>query len=82
MVSGIVAADEVPNFNPDTIKTDSALAEKLPETIKKAGVLTAGSETAYAPWEYISEIDGKTVIGIDVDLGGAIAKTLGVKIEF
>ncbi|MDO8312755.1 MAG: ABC transporter substrate-binding protein, partial [Sideroxyarcus sp.] len=82
MVSGIAAADEVPNFDPNTIETDAALSAKLPESIKKAGVLTVGSDTAYAPWEYISEADGKTVIGIDVDLGEAIAKTLGVKIDF
>jgi polar amino acid transport system substrate-binding protein len=82
VVSGIAAAEDVPNFDPSTIETDSALAAKLPERIKKAGVLTVGSDTAYAPWEYISEADGKTVEGIDVDLGEAIAKTLGVKIDF
>lgn len=82
MASGIAAAEEVPNFDPSTIETDSALAAKLPESIKKAGVLSVGSDTAYAPWEYISEADGKTVVGIDVDLGEAIAKMLGVKIDF
>jgi polar amino acid transport system substrate-binding protein len=79
---GAVAAEEVPNFDPAMIETDAALAAKLPERIAQAGVLTVGSDTAFAPWEFISEADGKTVVGIDVDLGEAIAKTLGVKIDF
>lgn len=79
---GTAAAQEAPNFNPDKIATDPALAAKLPEQIAKAGVLVIGSDTSYAPWEYISEKDGKTPEGIDVDLAEAMAKTLGLKLDF
>lgn len=69
-------------FDFDSIPKDAALAAELPANIAKAGVLTVGSDTAYAPWEYISEADNKTVVGIDVDIGKAIGRVLGVKVEF
>lgn len=82
MAAAPAMAQEAPNFNPDKITTDPALAAKLPEHIAKAGVLVVGSDTAYAPWEYISEKDGKTPEGIDVDIAEAMAKTLGLKLDF
>ena len=78
----VAFAGDMAKFDSSTIQTDAALAAKLPENISKAGVLVIGSDTAYAPWEYISETDGKTVEGIDVDIAEAMAKTLGVKVDF
>ena len=75
-------ADTVPHFNVDSIQTDVNLASKLPPRLSKAGVLTVGSDTAYAPWEFISEEDSGTVQGIDVDIAKAIAKTLGLRLDF
>ena len=48
---------------------DAALAAKLPEKIKSAGVIKIGT-------------DGKTVIGMDVDLFDAVAAKFGVKTEW
>lgn len=79
---GVAAAAEPSGFDPDTVATDPALAAKLPEHIAKAGVLVIGADTSYAPWEYISEKDGQTPEGIDVDIAKAMAKTLGVKLDF
>jgi polar amino acid transport system substrate-binding protein len=70
------------NFDSSSIKTNDALAARLPEKIKAAGVLTIGSDTAYAPWEFLSEKDGQTPEGIDVDIANAIGRKLGVKVEF
>jgi polar amino acid transport system substrate-binding protein len=69
-------------FDTSGIKVDDALAARLPEKIKSAGALTIGSDTAYAPWEFLSEKDGQTPEGIDVDIAHAIGKKLGVKIEY
>lgn len=80
--AGAAAAEDAPIFDPETVATDPALAAKLPEHIAKAGVLVIGSDTAYAPWEYLSEKDGQTPEGIDVDLAKAMAKVLGVKLDF
>ncbi|ANH09191.1 MULTISPECIES: ABC transporter substrate-binding protein [Shinella] len=70
------------SFDTSSIKTDEALAARVPEKIKSAGVLTIGSDTAYAPWEFLSEKDGQTPEGIDVDIANAIGKKLGVRIDF
>jgi len=70
------------SFDTSGIKVEQALADRLPEKIKSAGVLTIGSDTAYAPWEYLSETHGQTPVGIDVDIADAIGRKLGVKIDF
>jgi polar amino acid transport system substrate-binding protein len=69
-------------FDTSGIKVDDALASRLSEKIKSAGTLTIGSDTAYAPWEFLSEKDGQTPEGIDVDIANAIGKKLGVKIDY
>ncbi|WP_343315877.1 ABC transporter substrate-binding protein [Brucella sp. BE17] len=69
-------------FDTSSIRVEGALATRLPEKIKAAGVLTIGSDTAYAPWEFLSEKDGQTPEGIDVDIAKAIGNKLGVKIDF
>ncbi len=69
-------------FDTSGIKVDPALAARLPEKIKKAGVIVIGSDTSYAPWEYLSEKDGQTPEGIDVDIADALAAKLGVRIDF
>lgn len=70
------------SFDTSNIKVEEALASRLPAKIKTAGVITIGSDTAYAPWEFLSEKDGQTPEGIDVDIANAIGKKLGVKVDF
>ncbi|MBY5377306.1 ABC transporter substrate-binding protein [Rhizobium leguminosarum] len=69
------------SFDTSGIKADDALVSRLPAKIKTSGVITVGSDTAYAPWEFLSEKDGQTPEGIDVDIANAIGKKLGVKID-
>ncbi|MEV6764586.1 ABC transporter substrate-binding protein [Streptomyces sp. NPDC051105] len=60
--------------------TSSApLASKLPDAIRKAGVIKVGSDIAYPPVEYMQS--GKAV-GVDPDIADALGKQLGVKFEF
>lgn len=80
--SGFGAAALAEGFDTSIVKVDDALAARLPEKIKTAGAIVIGSDTAYAPWEYISEKDGQTPEGIDVDIANAIGRKLGVKIDF
>jgi polar amino acid transport system substrate-binding protein len=54
------------------------LASKLPESIKNAGVIKIGTDSTYAPNEFLAA-DGKTVQGFDVDLFNAVAAKFGVK---
>jgi polar amino acid transport system substrate-binding protein len=53
----------------------------LPAAIKSAGVLNIASDASYAPNEFF-DTDGKTIVGMDVDLGTAIAAKLGLKANF
>ncbi|MFD4508800.1 ABC transporter substrate-binding protein [Streptomyces sp. NPDC058457] len=60
--------------------TSSApLSSKLPDDIRKAGVIKVGSDIAYPPVEYME--NGKAV-GVDPDIADALGKQLGVKFEF
>jgi polar amino acid transport system substrate-binding protein len=61
--------------------TGSTAASLVPASIKSLGTITVGSDASYAPNEYIGT-DGTTVTGMDVDLGNAIAKDLGLTFKF
>lgn len=60
---------------------DKALAAMVPDAVKKDGVITVGSDTTYAPSEFI-DTDGQTIVGFDVDLFSAVAQKLGLKAKF
>ncbi|MGW1187377.1 protein kinase domain-containing protein [Streptomyces sp. NPDC002559] len=52
----------------------------LPKGIRDKGVVTVGLDPTYAPMGYI-DTDGRTV-GVDIDLGNALGRELGVRFEF
>ncbi|WP_328467218.1 ABC transporter substrate-binding protein [Actinoplanes sp. NBC_00393] len=60
---------------------DTSLADKVPADIKAKGTLVIGSDSTYAPNEFL-DADGKTIIGFDVDLFNAVAGKLGLKTEW
>jgi polar amino acid transport system substrate-binding protein len=60
---------------------DQALAAKVPAEIKSDGKIVIGTDSSYAPNEFL-DTDGKTVIGFDVDLFNAVAAKLGMKTEW
>lgn len=57
------------------------LAAKLPEKIRTAGSVVVGTDSSYAPNEFL-DADGKTITGMDVDLFNAVAQQFGVKVEW
>lgn len=57
---------------------DPALVAKLPEKIKSAGTINIGTDATYQPNEYL-DADGKTVIGMDVELFDAVMAKFGIK---
>ncbi len=57
----------------------AALAEDALERVKAAGVLTVGTETAFAPFDFI---DAGEHAGMNIDIFNEIGKELGVKIEW
>jgi polar amino acid transport system substrate-binding protein len=74
--SGSTAA----SFDPTTVQKDDALAASVPAAIKSKGTLTVGSDTSYAPAEFIGQ-DGQTPVGYDIDIAKAIGATLGLKVQ-
>ncbi len=63
-----------------TAAADPAVAKLVPAAIKSKGTLTVASDASYAPNEFIGP-DGKTVIGMDVDLMKAIGAAMGLKVS-
>jgi polar amino acid transport system substrate-binding protein len=58
-----------------------ALAESVPARIKDAGKIVIATNPNYAPITF-KDPATNTLMGFDIDLGTAIAKELGVKIEW
>lgn len=76
-------AEETP-----TVEAEATAVEGTPHVIDISGVpeledgmLTIGSDIAYAPMEFYIE-GTETPDGLDVDLANAIAEHLGVQVEF
>ncbi|WP_427015460.1 ABC transporter substrate-binding protein [Pseudarthrobacter sp. P1] len=65
-------------FDPASVAKDDALAAMLPDSLKGKDTITVGSDTSYAPAEFLGA-DGQTAVGYDVDFAKAIAATLGMK---
>jgi polar amino acid transport system substrate-binding protein len=55
-----------------------SVAAQVPASYKHKGTLIVAADATYAPMEFIAP-DGKTVIGVDVDLANAIAAAMGLK---
>jgi polar amino acid transport system substrate-binding protein len=62
-------------------KVDDAAAGMLPAKIKEAGVVNVASGVSFPPMEYF-DVDNKTVLGFDADLGKALGEVLGVEFNF
>lgn len=60
---------------------DNALAGKVPADIKADGKILVGTDSTYAPSEFLDE-DGKTIVGFDIDVFNAVAAKLGLTAEF
>ncbi|WP_223162909.1 transporter substrate-binding domain-containing protein [Roseivivax sediminis] len=68
-------------FDRSGLEAVPELAERVPEKIAERGILVGGADNAYAPWEFLAGDDGQSPQGIDIDVGRAIAKTLGLEYE-
>jgi polar amino acid transport system substrate-binding protein len=64
-----------------TTTTSGDLAAKVPDAIKADGKILVGTDSTYAPSEFLAE-DGKTIQGFDIDVFNAVAAKLGLKAEF
>lgn len=74
-------ATEAPRSELPEVEVDEELAALVPAEIAEDGVISVGSDTTYAPSEFLDE-DGETIIGFDVDLFSLVAQKLGLEAEF
>jgi polar amino acid transport system substrate-binding protein len=63
-----------------SVKSVASLAALVPAEVKARGTLIVGTDATYAPMEFM-DTDGKTIIGMEPDLGVAIGNVLGLKIK-
>jgi polar amino acid transport system substrate-binding protein len=59
--------------------SSGAAAAELPDAVRQAGALHASVNAIYPPMEYKDTVTGQ-LTGLDVELGEALAKRLGVRI--
>lgn len=60
---------------------DPRLAGMVPTALARTGKLVIGTDASYAPNEF-KDASNTRIVGMDVDLGNAIARRLGLKAEF
>jgi polar amino acid transport system substrate-binding protein len=75
------SAEDTGGESQPAAEADDDLAAMVPEEIAEDGVLSVGSDTTYAPAEFV-DADGQTIVGFDVDLFKAVAQKLGLEAEF
>lgn len=59
----------------------SGLAAQLPASVRSRGVLRVGTNATYAPNEFIAA-NGHTITGMDANLATALARRLGLRVQF
>jgi len=64
-------------FDPASLAPVPEIEALVPASLAESGVLRVGSDTSYAPAEFLAE-DGQTPIGYDVDLVTALAAVMGL----
>lgn len=57
------------------------LATLVPEKIAEAGKVIVGTDTTYAPMNFLAD-DGKTIVGVDIDVLNAVLAQLGLTAEY
>ena len=78
--SGSSASATTQGYDTSGIEKDDEIAALLPDSVTSDGKFTVGTDTSYAPAEFLAE-DGKTPVGFDVDLSKAIAAVFGLEEE-
>jgi polar amino acid transport system substrate-binding protein len=63
------------------VTKDDALSAMVPAPVSSDGKLVFGTDASYPPNEFTAQ-DGTTIIGMDIDLGTAVAQKLGLTPEF
>jgi polar amino acid transport system substrate-binding protein len=66
---------------PGGARLNQTLHDRLPQSVRDRGVLRVGTDASYAPMSSFGP-DGRTIIGVEPDLGVEIGRVLGVRLQF
>ena len=69
-----------PSADASEATKDEAIAALVPEAVAADGKLTVAAELTYAPLEFV-DADGKTPVGLDIDIATAMAGLMGLEID-
>ncbi|MDN5963438.1 MAG: ABC transporter substrate-binding protein [Actinomyces sp.] len=64
-------------FDASSLSAVPEIAALVPDDVKERGTLRNGSDTSYAPAEFLGE-DGQTPVGYDIDIVNALARLMGL----
>lgn len=82
LASGCSHPSTTASARPDVgARFSQALHDRLPQSIRDRGVLRVGTDASYAPMSSFAA-DGRSLIGVEPDLGVEIGRVLGVRLEF
>ena len=74
--------EESPSGQPaQRARFDQALHDLLPASVRDRGTLRVGTDASYAPMSSFGA-DGRTIVGMEPDLGSAMGRVLGVRVRF
>ena len=65
----------------DTAPAAEAAAEDAGFTTVQEGKLIMATNASFPPYEFVSDEDGETIVGIDAEIAGLIADELGLELE-
>jgi polar amino acid transport system substrate-binding protein len=66
---------------PRKARFDQSLHDRLPQAIQDRGEVRIGTDASYPPMSTFGT-DGRTIIGMEPDLGTEIGRVLGVRVKF
>lgn len=75
------AASEAPAAEAPAPETEPAVEEAAELKTAQNGVLIMATNAAFPPYEFISDDDGETIVGIDAEVAAIIAEKLGLELQ-
>ena len=81
LIKPLLAALAIVSLTTSALAQTSSFAARVPEPIRKAGVLRVGTSPTYPPLEYKDPMTQK-LLGLDIDLAEEIGRRLGLKVEW
>jgi polar amino acid transport system substrate-binding protein len=82
LLAGCAAAGSEPEQRHDpALLVDEDLHALLPADVRERGLLRIGTDPSYAPMSSYGD-DGRTIVGMEPDLGEALGDVLGVDVRF